>query len=108
MKADKTINKKEIKWHNGCRAALEFDYEGVTYRKGSNQCIFLCGDLVMNSSILTGAPSLQLKTTGIVLDIFQPNEIDWPVLEIIWSNDEITKEKASSLWKFVRSIDESL
>jgi len=98
------INQKEINWRNGCLAGLEFDYEGVMYRKGSNQCIFNCGDLVLNSSLLYGSPSLKMltRTTGIVIGISQPHEESWPILEIQWSTGEITEETANHLWKIIR------
>jgi len=94
---------KEISWHNGGMAGLEFEYEGVMYRKGSNQCVFERGDLVVNSSVFTGAPTLRgsKRTTGIVLDITQPDKKDWPILEILWSTQEFTDETANHLWKIV-------
>ena len=95
---------KEINWHNGALAGLEFEHEGVIYRKGSNQCVFRCGDLVMNSSLIHGAPSLRgfSRGTGTVIAISQPDEKDWPILEVYWSTAEFTKATANHLRKIVR------
>ena len=98
------IDQKEINWHNGCLAGLEFDYEGVTYRKGSNHCIFNCGDLVINSSLVHGAPSLKMlaRTTGIVLNISQLDDASWPTMEIQWSTGEVTEETSNHLYNIIR------
>lgn len=104
------MNSEKINWHNGLMAGLEFEHEGVLYRKGSNQCVFRCGDLVMNSSINHGAPSLKmaLRTTGTVIAISQPDEKDWPILEVYWSTGEFTKEKSLHIWKIVRGKNEKI
>ena len=106
---------KEINWCAGERAGLEFEYEGLMYRKGSNQCVFELGDLVINSSRLYGPTfllpakpdELRKRTTGIVLDITQPDKKDWPILEILWSTQEFTDETANHLWKVVRGSGEN-
>ncbi len=103
-------NSEKINWHENYRGGIEFEHKGVFYRKGSFQCRFEEGDLVMNSAILYGPPSLRgvERTTGIVLAISQPDETDWPLLEVQWSTGEITEEKALHLWKIVRGKNEKI
>ena len=93
------MERGNINWHNGARAGLEYEYQGVWYRAGRNQCVFSIGDLVLPASpILIGMPN---RITGIVFDMKQEHDHAWPEILVTWSDGTEKWVKSKDLWRIV-------
>ena len=91
--------RSDINWHNGWKAGLEYEYEGVCYRQGRNQCVFSIGDLVLPASpILIGMPK---RIAGIIFDMKQDNPNNWPEILVNWSDGTEKWVKSKDLWRII-------
>ena len=96
--------KTDIVWHNYAMAGLEYEYKGIKYRKGSNQCVFNIGDLVLPSSPIT--VGMEKRMAGIILDMIQADDNTWPQILVLWPDGTEKLIKSRDLWRIVQDGQE--
>ena len=77
----------------------KYTWSGITYQQGREACPFYEGDLVLLASPLMHCETERIA--GIVLEIRQPDDNDWPLVQVQWPDWRVEIYKSKDLWRVI-------